>query len=160
MRTPHSGHVTTLLSIAMVLVLATPLAAQKSASPGAMKHSLHWGAAPAVFPAGAKMAVVSGDPTKSGTFTVELSMPSGYRIAPHFHPTAENVTVKQGTLLVGMGDTLNLGKANAMHHGQSGSIPANQHHFAATRGKTVVSITAEGPFAMTYVNPADAPKQH
>jgi hypothetical protein len=160
MRTPRSGHVTTLLSVVLALALATPLAAQKSASPGTTKHALHWGAAPAVFPAGAKMAVVSGDPSKAGPFTVELSMPSGYRIAPHFHPTDENVTVKEGTLLVGMGDTLDLKKANAMHRGQGGSIPANHHHFAATRGRTVISITAEGPFAMTYVNPADAPKQH
>lgn len=160
MRTPRTRNVTTLLSIAMAFVLATPLAAQKSVARAATKHSLHWGPAPAVFPSGAKMAVVSGDPTKSGPFTVELSMPSGYRIAPHFHPTDEKVTVKEGTLLVGMGDTLNLGKANAMHRGQSGAIPANHHHFAAARGRTVIAVSAEGPFAMTYVNPADAPKQH
>lgn len=162
MRTTRTRHFTTLLSIA-AFALAAPLAAQGTASTSASSasaHALSWGPAPAVFPAGAKMAVVSGDPTKSGTFTVQLSMPNGYRIAPHFHPTDEHVTVKQGTLLFGMSDTLNLKKASALHRGQSGNIPANHHHFAAARGRTVIQITAEGPFAMTYVNPADDPQKH
>ena len=39
------------------------------------------------------MAVVSGDPSKPGLFTIRLSMPDGYRIPPHFHPTDEAVEV-------------------------------------------------------------------
>jgi hypothetical protein len=35
----------------------------------------------------------------SGQSTIELSMPGGYRMPPHFHPTDERVEVKQGTLL-------------------------------------------------------------
>lgn len=157
MRTQRT--VTTLLSL-LALAAASPLAAQQTATPTAAKQSLHWGPAPAVFPRGARMAVVSGDPSKSGTFTVQLAMPNGYRIPPHFHPTSENVTVKRGTLLVGMGDTLNLKKTNALHRGQSGKLAANEHHFAAARGRTVVEITGDGPFAMTYVNPADDPQKH
>lgn len=34
---------------------------------------------------------------------------------------------------------------------------ANHHHFAIAKEATVVSVTAMGPFAMTYVNPADDP---
>ena len=44
------------------------------------------GTAPAAFPAGAQMAVVSGDPSKPGPFVVELSMPDGYKIKPHTTP--------------------------------------------------------------------------
>lgn len=161
MRTMRTRYFTTLLSIAVGF--AVPLAAQSTATTAAHAapaHTLHWGPAPAVFPAGARMAVVSGDPTTSGTFTVQLSMPGGYHIPPHFHPTDEHVVVKQGTLLVGMGDTLNLTKAHVMHSGQSGDVPAHQHHYAAARGKTVIEVTAQGPFAMTYVNPADDPQKH
>jgi quercetin dioxygenase-like cupin family protein len=35
-----------------------------------------------------------------------LKLPDGYRIAPHWHPQRENVTVITGTLKVGMGDGL------------------------------------------------------
>ncbi|MGH7498923.1 MAG: cupin domain-containing protein [Gemmatimonadales bacterium] len=101
------------------------------------------------------MAVVSGDPGKAAPFTVELSMPDGYRIPPHFHPTDETVEVKKGTFLAGMGDTLDLSKTKMMKAGAKGELPALAHHFAATKGATVVSVSSMGPFAMTYVNPAD-----
>lgn len=118
-----------------------------------------WGPAPAVFPAGAKMAVVSGDPGKAVPFTVEISMPDGYRIPPHFHPTDETVEVKKGTFLVGMGDTLDLSKAETMKVGAKGEIHALAHHYAAAKGATIVSVTAMGPFGMTYVNPSDDPQK-
>jgi mannose-6-phosphate isomerase-like protein (cupin superfamily) len=123
------------------------------------KAKLAWGPAPAVFPAGAQMALVSGDPAKAEEFTIDLSMPSGYQIPPHFHPTDETVTVKKGTFLVGMGDTLDLKKTDTMKAGATGTVPANHHHYAATKGATVVEVTAMGPFAMTYVNPADDPQK-
>ncbi len=123
------------------------------------KESLQWGPAPAVFPAGAKMAVVSGDPSKAELFLVELSMPNGYKIPPHFHPTDEVVEVKEGTFLVGMGDTFDLTKAKPMKKGDKGSVPANMHHFGSAQGATIVAVSARGPFAMTYVNPADAPQK-
>jgi quercetin dioxygenase-like cupin family protein len=121
-------------------------------------HKLAWGPAPAAFPKGAKMAVVSGDPSKAAPFTVELSLPAGYQIPAHFHPTEEDVQVKKGTLLVGMGDTLDLKKTKALKTGEKGQIPAQHHHFAAAKGATVISVSAMGPFAMTYVNPADDPQ--
>jgi quercetin dioxygenase-like cupin family protein len=121
--------------------------------------ALAWGPAPAVFPAGAMMAVVSGDPSKAGQFVVELSFPDGYRISPHFHPTEEIAEVKKGTFLVGMGDTLDVAKTNTMKVGDKGKIPALAHHYAVAKGATVVEITSTGPFAMIYVNPLDNPQE-
>ena len=120
--------------------------------------ALAWGPAPAVFPNGAKMAVVSGDPGKAAPFTVELSFPDGYKIPPHFHPTEESVEVKKGTFLVGMGDTLDVSKTSPMKVGAKGQLPAQAHHYAVAKGATVVSVTSMGPFGMTYVNPADDPQ--
>jgi quercetin dioxygenase-like cupin family protein len=119
--------------------------------------ALQWGPAPAVFPSGAKMAVVSGDPSKEGVFQVQLSMPDGYTVPPHFHPTDEALEVKEGTFLVGMGDKLDPKKTKAMEKGDKGSVPAKMHHFGIARGATIVEVTAKGPFALTYVNPADNP---
>ena len=99
------------------------------------------------------MAVVSGDPGKAGPFVIELSMPSGYRIAPHTHPTDEKVKVVKGTFLVGMGNTFDEAKAKPMPAGANGSIKAGMAHFATAQGATVVSVASTGPFAMTYVNP-------
>jgi hypothetical protein len=83
---------------ATALLLGTPdLAAQSETA----ATPLQWAAAPSLLPPGALIAVVSGDPTGTGQSTIELSMPDGYRIPPHFHPTDERVEVKQGTLLIG-----------------------------------------------------------
>lgn len=143
---------------ACLLLLAAPVLNLQAAKIP-KRTALHWGPAPAVFPKGAKMAVVSGDPGKAAPFTVELALPSGYKIPPHFHPTDETVKVKQGTLLVGMGDAFDASKTKAMKVGATGSIPANAHHFAAAKGATVITVSAMGPFAMTYVNPADDPQK-
>ncbi len=145
------------LPACLVVMVASSLHSQ--AAPTAQANARHWGLAPSVFPKGARMAVVSGDPGKAGPFTIELAMPAGYRIPPHFHPTAEMVTVKKGTLLVGMGNTFDVSKAKAMQVGDSGSIPANAHHFAAVKVATFITVSAMGPFAMTYVNPADDPQK-
>lgn len=123
-----------------------------------MHHDmLMWGPPPPVFPAGAQMAVVSGDPGKEGMFTVALKMPAGYKIMPHWHPTEETVEVKEGTFYFGMGDKLEQSEASALTAGQHSTIPATMHHYAFTKGPATITVTAMGPFAMTYVNPTDDP---
>jgi quercetin dioxygenase-like cupin family protein len=116
-----------------------------------------WGPAPAIFPAGAQMAVMQGDPTKSGEFVVRLRFPDGYRIPPHTHPTDEHVTVLEGMLNVGMGKTEKPDSMRMLHPGDSISMSKNQPHYASAMGATVVQVRSMGPFAMVYVNPADTP---
>ena len=139
-----------LYSTAMLAVLAVrPVMAQAP--------ELKWGPAPAIFPAGAKMAVLQGDPGKAALFTVRLELPDGYKIAPHFHPTDEFITVIKGTFLVGMGDKLDAAKTTKLPTGGFGTVDANMHHFAIANGVTIVQVNSMGPFVLTYVNPADDP---
>ena len=123
---------------------------------------IKFGPAPAVFPAGAEMAVLQGDPSVAGAiFTVRLRFPNGYILPAHTHPTDEHVTVISGTFLVGLGDTFN--KKALLPPLRSGgfiSAPANANHFATVQGRTVVQVHAIGPFQLTYVNPADDPRPH
>ena len=69
------------------------------------------------------------------------------------------MTIHSGTLHVGMGDALDKTKAKPMAPGDAATIPAKMHHFALTKDATVLGIRAEGPFALTYVNPADDPQR-
>ena len=128
------------------------------AAPASSHQQPVWGPAPAVFPAGARMAVLSGDPSKSELFTVRLEMPDGYTIAPHFHPTDEHITVMTGTFLVGMGDAIDQPHMTTLPTGGFVTAGANMHHYAIAKGKTVVQVHAMGPFALTYVNPKDDPQ--
>ena len=135
-----------------------PAALALTVSAQAQAPAIKWGPAPAVFPAGMRMAVLQGDPSQAGMFTVRLELPSGTRVAPHFHPTDELLTVISGTFLVGMGDTLQVAKAMVLPTGSFIVAPANGHHYAISRGRTVVQVTAMGPFVLTYVNPKDMPQ--
>jgi quercetin dioxygenase-like cupin family protein len=119
-----------------------------------------FGPAPAVFPRGAEMAVLQGDPSVAGEiFTVRLRFPAGYVLPAHWHPTDEHVTVISGTFLVGLGDAFD-SKAllPPLHRGDFVTAPAHANHFATVRGRTVVQIHAIGPFRLTYVNPKDDPR--
>jgi quercetin dioxygenase-like cupin family protein len=140
--------------IAGVAMLAARVAvAQGAAEPA----TLHW-SVPPVLPHGALMAVVSGDPTLPGQSTLEISMPNGYRIPPHFHPHYEHVEVKEGTLLVGMGDRLDPKLTQPLAAGDSATAPAGLHHFSIAKGRTLLSVTFTGPYTITYVRAEDAPR--
>jgi quercetin dioxygenase-like cupin family protein len=117
-----------------------------------------WGAAPPFFPSGARFAVLQGDPTKAGEYTVRLSMPTGYTIKPHFHPTDEHITVITGTFVVGMGDAMDSTKTQHLAAGDFITAPARAHHYAMAQGRTVVQVHGMGPFAITYVRAADDPR--
>ncbi|MDB5463285.1 MAG: anti-ECFsigma factor, ChrR [Phenylobacterium sp.] len=130
-----------------------------ASSAGAQVNSadLKWGPAPAVFPKGVQMAVLSGDPAKAGQFVIRLKMPADYKIPAHHHPTDEYVTVVSGDLGLGMGDKLDPAKSAALTAGGFAVAPKGMSHYAFSKAGAVVQVSAEGPFGMTYVNPQDDP---
>jgi quercetin dioxygenase-like cupin family protein len=146
-----------LLGVVVAALAATSATAQV-AQQGKKSQKLTWMKGPPSLPAGAMMAVVSGDPSKTGPFVIELSFPNGYVVPPHSHPTAEKITVKSGEFLYGMGDELKASDMKAMTPGKSGEIPAGMHHYAKARGKTVVSLSSTGPFVINYVHAKDDPR--
>jgi hypothetical protein len=144
----------------VILAMAgAPLLMAAEPSGPMQPEDIKWGPAPPVMLAGAEMAVLAGDPAKSGHVTLRLKLPAGYAIAPHWHPTEERVTVISGHLGVGMGDTLDKKKSKVLKPGGYGVVPANMHHFAWTKTGAVVQVDLMGPFGITYVNPADDPSK-
>jgi hypothetical protein len=124
-------------------------------NPGDIK----WGDAPPVLPKGAKIAVLAGDPFKPGPYVMRLKMPAGYKIAPHWHTQTENLTVISGAFRIGSGDTVDKAHAHLMNAGGFHYLPAKAHHYAYTDAATVLQIHGEGPFDITYINPADDPSK-
>jgi quercetin dioxygenase-like cupin family protein len=124
----------------------------------ATPQSLKWGPAPPFFEKGSQIAVMAGDPFKPGEYTLRLMMPKGYKIAPHFHPTAENVTVIKGTFHIAMGDKMDPKSGTTLKAGGFVSLPAQMHHYAWATSPAIVQVHGEGPFAITYINPADDPR--
>jgi quercetin dioxygenase-like cupin family protein len=126
--------------------------------PVASAVAVKWGAGPDFLPRGARLAVLAGDPSKSGVYVLRLRLPNGYRIAPHYHPTDEHVTVLAGTFFVGMGDTAKTRGLTRLTGGGFITAPAKAHHYARAQGVTMLQVSGEGPFEITYVNSADDPR--
>jgi quercetin dioxygenase-like cupin family protein len=146
-----------------VALLAGSAAAQGTAAQGAAQGAakagaLKWGPAPPFLPAGATFAVVEGDPGQPGAFTLRLRMPAGYRIAPHSHPTDEVVTVRRGTLNVGMGDSWQATRMHPLAVNKTETMKARENHYVRAVGRTEVEIKGTGPFEITYVKPSDDPR--
>jgi len=138
-------------------VLVRADAARKHAfAPG----EIQYGPAPSFIPAGAQLAVLEGDPLAStGDYTVRLKMPSGYRIAPHWHPQRENVTVISGTFKVGMGDRFVESEMAAFPAGSFAYLDPSMHHFAMASGEVVVQIHGMSPVQFNYVDAKDDPRK-
>jgi Domain of unknown function (DUF4437) len=143
---------------------------EKKASPQAKKmaagghvmvdaNQLKWGPAPPGLPAGAEIAVLDGDPSKPGPFSLRAKLPDGYTVAPHWHPTTENLLVVSGTLMVGTGDTFQEGSMHALTAGGYSKMPAKTNHYVRAKGETIFQLYGNGPFSITYVNPKDDPRK-
>jgi quercetin dioxygenase-like cupin family protein len=162
------------VAVAAVTAIAVVPATGTMAEPATTEHSvpphtthevtdggeIEFGPAPDVFPTGAEMAVLQGDPGAEGDlFTVRLRFPDGYVLPPHWHPTDEHVTVVSGTFLVGLGDTFDeAALLPPLEAGDFLTAPANANHFATVIGVSEVQVHGVGPFVLTYVNPEDDPR--
>ena len=149
---------------AVLLGLAFANAQHETVKPMA-DHAIHlpteikWVDGPPSLPAGAKFAVLEGDPAKDGFFTMRIRVPDGYKIPPHTHPKVEHVTVISGTFNFGMGEKFDQAAAKEMPVGTFGFWPAGMKHFAWARGETIVQLHGIGPWSIDYLNPADDPRK-
>jgi hypothetical protein len=122
--------------------------------------SVPWGPPPAFVAPGAQLAVIEGNPmATSGDYTIRLKMPPGYRIAPHWHPLRENVTVISGTFKVGMGDQFNESSMLTFPAGSFAYLDPSMHHYAMATDDVVIQIHGVSPVQFNYVNPADDPSR-
>ena len=139
-----------------LIVCAGVLAATSSAQAKGVKWMDATGAG---LPAGAQMAVVSGDPMKATNFKVQIKMPANYTVPPHHHPTDEIVRVRSGTLNYGMGDKLDKANAGQLTDPKTHvTMQSGMNHWVFTTEPALVEVTGMGPFQITYVDPKDDPR--
>jgi quercetin dioxygenase-like cupin family protein len=155
----QSLHVGLLTTFGLVLALSGVAFSQDHQGQAVTPDTIQWGDAPPSIPKGAQLAVLSGDPGKEGPFTIRLKFPADYKIPAHNHPSFEAVTVISGTMNFGMGDKLDEAKAEKVSAGGFIFLPEKMNHFAFASEESVVQINSTGPFAITYVNPADDPSK-
>jgi quercetin dioxygenase-like cupin family protein len=122
-------------------------------------QEVKWGPAPPSIPPGAQAAVLYGDPSKEGLFSLRLKLPKDYAIPPHTHPKPEIVTVISGTFRLGMGEKAAKSKGQALPAGSFLALPPGMAHFAFADEDTVIQLNSTGPWSLTYVSLADDPRK-
>jgi uncharacterized protein (TIGR02246 family) len=103
---------------------------------------------PPGFPVGGKIAVLHGDPFSPGPFVLRLQLPDGYQIPLHWHPNGEYLTVLSGSLVMGLGDAVDMRAANRFQAGDFLFVPGREAHFGQVSGPTVLQISGNGPFLL------------
>jgi quercetin dioxygenase-like cupin family protein len=135
-------------------LVSSPASAQMNAS------DLKWGPAPPSLPPGAELAVLSGDPSKEGMFTMRVRFPAGFTVQPHHHPADELVTVIEGDFALGMGDTFDKSKMTQLKQGGYAVAAKTMNHYVTSASGGTVQITSMGPFQIIYANPKDDPRNN
>lgn len=107
------------------------------------------------------MTVIEGDLKTSEPFTLRLMLPANSAIGVHTHPTTERVTVISGNFYLGIGDKPDPAAAVTYQAGDTVIIPGGMAMFAGTGAdEAVLQLHGNGPWGITYHDPADDPANH
>ena len=119
--------------------------------------NIQWSPAPASLPAGAKAALLQGNPGETGRYVIRVLLPANYKIPFHSYANPMDVTVVSGTLYVANTQTFDKKKAFAIKPGDFYHLPARAPQYTFTKGETVLEIHGEGPLKLTYTSTTDDP---
>lgn len=145
------------LAFGVCLTMSAALAAPAGNMIKVTADEIKWADLPLI--PGAKLAVLEGQMDKKEPFTARIKLPADAKVAAHWHPGVERVTVLSGTFNYGMGDKLDPEKTSPLGPGSLIVMPPKMHHFGWTKDETIIQINATGPWAFNFVNPADDPRK-
>jgi quercetin dioxygenase-like cupin family protein len=113
----------------------------------------------AAYPPTVHLAIMVGDPSKPGPYTIRVKVPGGQKFMPHKHPEDRVYTVLSGVFYIGLGEEFDESKLTAFAPGSIVVLPGNQAHFHwAKSGEYITQITAEGPLGLDYIDPDNDPR--
>lgn len=123
-----------------------------------LPEDVDWKPFPA-FPPSIRLAVVVGQPSAPGPYTIRVKAPHGAKLMPHKHPEDRVYTVISGVFYIGLGDEFDASKLEAYAPGAVIILPGNTPHFHwAKSGEYVTQVTAMGPLGLEYLSAKDDPR--
>jgi quercetin dioxygenase-like cupin family protein len=142
----------------MAQLMTHPVPAGKAGFKEILSEDIDWKPF-AAFPASARLAVIVGQPSEPGPYTIRVKVPRGVKLMPHRHPEDRSYTVISGVFYIGLGDEFDADKLEAYPPGAVIVLPGNTSHFHwAKSSEYVTQVAAIGPLGMEYVNSKDDPR--
>jgi quercetin dioxygenase-like cupin family protein len=125
-----------------------------------LSEDVDWKPFPA-FPPSVRLAVVVGQPSEPGPYTIRVKAPHGAKLMPHKHREDRVYTVISGVFYIGLGDEFDASKLEAYPPGAVIILPGNTPHFHwAKSGEYVTQVTAMGPLGLEYLSAKDDPRNN
>jgi len=125
-----------------------------------LSEDVDWKPFPA-FPPAVRLAVVVGQPSEPGPYTIRVKTPHGEKLMPHKHPEDRVYTVISGIFYIGLGDEFDESKLQAYPPGAVIILPGNTSHFHWAKScEYVTQVTAMGPLGLDYVSAKDDPRNN
>jgi quercetin dioxygenase-like cupin family protein len=113
----------------------------------------------AAFPPSVRLAVVVGQPSEAGPYTIRVRVPHGVKLMPHRHPEDRVYTVISGVFYIGLGDEFDADKLEAYPPGSVVVLPGDTSHFHwAKSSEYITQVTAIGPLGLEYISAKDDPR--
>jgi quercetin dioxygenase-like cupin family protein len=115
----------------------------------------------ATSPPSVRLAVIVGQPSESGPYTIRVRVPHGVKLMPHRHPEDRVYTVISGVFYIGLGEQFNPEKLEAYPPGSVIVLPGNTSHLHwAKSSEYITQVTAISPLGLEYVSANDDPRNH
>ena len=123
-----------------------------------LPEEIEWKPFPA-FPRSVRLAVLVGDPAKSGPYVIRVKVPAGVKLMPHRHPEDRIYTIISGVFYVGLGEKFDGDKVKAYPPGSLIILPGDTWHFHwAKSGEYISQVNAIGPLGLEYHDLGDDPR--
>ncbi|MFO0597868.1 MAG: cupin domain-containing protein [Myxococcaceae bacterium] len=100
------------------------------------------------FPPTVKVAVLEGDPSSNGFFTVRVKFPAGAVLPMHVHPVDERSTVLSGTVYVGTSAPVEKSNGIKLEAGSFYLNKKDEPHWFMAETEVVLQISTNGPWAV------------
>ncbi len=117
-----------------------------------LADAIQWGPCPPSLPAGCEMAVLEGNPKEEKLFTARFRITSPMEMKPHWHPKNERVTILEGKVGVGFGDTVDREALTWFGPGDYYVNAKEAHHFVVADDPVILQITGIGPWKVNYLD--------
>src|SRR5262249_48750417 len=141
-----------LCATGVMLIVAAPAQEARPQAVALTPSEMPWMSQGPLAAAGMEQVNLVGNPANPGPYTLRLKFPKGFRIAPHTHPDAREVTILSGVYATGYGETFDSARLKILPAGSFYTEPAHVPHFIEIEEETVLQVSGTGPSGRNFVH--------
>jgi len=125
-----------------------------------LAEEVDWKPFPA-FPPSVQLAVIVGQPSEPGPYTIRVKASHGAKLMPHKHPEDRVYTVISGVFYIGLGQKFDPSRLEAYPPGAVIVLPGNTPPFPLGKIRCVRHPDhRDGPLGLEYLRATDDPRNN